>query len=129
MIFTLSVIAVVSLGGVFWLFASQTVKMSRGEVAISDGSNIHRLIEPLIDYFAFQFVVWCRDNGRKLALLVLSFAHEVATLGRKFSAYLEHRFAKLIDLVKGRGIPNNRGAVSFFLREIDEYKKTLSRNQ
>ena len=92
-----------------------------------DGPQAHLLIEPIIDYLAFQFVVFCRDFSRRLTLFALFAAREGTILGRRLLGRTEQRFAKLINLVKGRGIniPSNRGAVSFFLREIDEHKKQL----
>lgn len=96
---------------------------------VSDGSNVHALIEPVIDYLAFQFVLLCKDAGKRLTLFTLSLAREGATVLRRIAGKLEYQFSHLINLVKGRGIHNNRGSVSFFLREIDEYKRTLTQNQ
>lgn len=111
-----------------YLFSKQAVGLKRGEiVAKGNSAAAHLLIEPIVDYLAFQFVIICREWGRRLTLLVLFVAREAMILGRRLFGRAEQRFAKLINLVKGRGVDtsNNRGSVSFFLREIDEHKKQL----
>ena len=128
MIYFFSVISLASLLGLVWLFARQTILLSRGDVLITDGADLHLFIEPTINYLAYKFVSLCREIGRRSMLFTLSLGRELSIAGRQVLGRLEHRFAHLINLVKGRGMPVNRGSVSFFLRELDEYKQSLNQN-
>ena len=41
--------------------------------------------------------------------------------------YLNKRYGKHVDMIKGRSIPANKGQVSFFVNSISEYKKEIKR--
>ena len=45
------------------------------------------------------------------------FLRIIVKVGKKFSS--------VGDVVRGKNIPRNRGAVSFFLKNIEEHKKSL----
>lgn len=47
--------------------------------------------------------------------------HFVGVLGRK----IKERHSKWFDMVEGKGVLRKKGSVSFFLRDVAEYKKTL----
>lgn len=47
--------------------------------------------------------------------------HQGLILGKKLKVY----HSKWYDMVKGKGVIRQKGAVSFFLRDIGDYKKTL----
>jgi hypothetical protein len=41
--------------------------------------------------------------------------------------YLSKRFFSIGNVITGHNIPKNRGSVSFFLKNIEEHKKTINR--
>ena len=47
--------------------------------------------------------------------------HFVGILGKKLKA----RHSKWFDMVEGKGVLRKKGSVSFFLRDVAEYKKSL----
>jgi hypothetical protein len=44
----------------------------------------------------------------------------------KLFHYLSKRFYSLSNIITGHNIPKNRGSASFFLKNIEEHKKTVS---
>ncbi|MCX6713453.1 MAG: hypothetical protein NTY66_04595, partial [Candidatus Vogelbacteria bacterium] len=81
-------------------------------------------IQERIDWLAVLLVLLFREGLRYLSIRLLYGV-------RKFGSYLkiagikiEKRFEKVIDLVHGKKAVGKKGAVSFFLREIAEHKKS-----
>lgn len=60
-----------------------------------------------------------------LVALFYTVAHEVLHLMLVVGQKLKVRHGKWYDMVKGKGVIRNKGAVSFFLRDVAEYKKSL----
>lgn len=52
-------------------------------------------------------------------------AHEVLQFLEVVGEKLKKRHSKWFDMVKGKGVLRKKGSVSFFLRDVAEYKKTL----
>ena len=44
----------------------------------------------------------------------------------KLFHYISKRFLSFSDILTGHNIPKNRGSASFFLKNIEEHKKTVS---
>jgi hypothetical protein len=61
------------------------------------------------------------------AILVALFyiiAHEVLRLMLVVGQKIKVRHSKWFDMVKGKGVIRKKGSVSFFLRDVAEYKKS-----
>lgn len=52
-------------------------------------------------------------------------AHEVLHLIGIMGSKLKERHRKWFDMVEGKGALRKKGSVSFFLRDVAEYKKSL----
>ncbi len=65
-------------------------------------------------------------RARAFALMVLYTAlHEVFRVTLIIGQKIKVRHSKWHDIVKGKGAIHKKGSVSFFLRDVAEYKKTL----
>lgn len=53
-------------------------------------------------------------------------AHEVLRFTEFLGKKLKERHGKWFDMVKGKGVIRKKGSVSFFLRDVAEYKKSLN---
>jgi len=60
-----------------------------------------------------------------MTALFYAIAHEVLHVTLILGQKLKARHSKWFDLVKGKGAIHKKGAVSFFLRDVAEYKKSL----
>lgn len=60
-----------------------------------------------------------------MVALFYTIAHEVLHFTLILGQKLKARHSKWFDLVKGKGAIHKKGAVSFFLRDVAEYKKSL----
>ncbi len=60
-----------------------------------------------------------------LVTLFYAIAHEVLRLTLVLGQKMKSRHSKWFDMVKGKGSIHKKGAVSFFLRDVAEYKKSL----
>ncbi|HAT68837.1 MAG: hypothetical protein A2481_04425 [Candidatus Yonathbacteria bacterium RIFOXYC2_FULL_47_9] len=75
---------------------------------------------------------WWRTMSEKYvvqirAVLVALFyaaAHEILRLMLILGQKLKARHSKWFDMVKGKGAIHKKGSVSFFLRDVAEYKKS-----
>jgi hypothetical protein len=75
----------------------------------------------------FRTRVLARIRTLVLALFYTA-AHEVLHFTELAGQKLKERHGKWFDLVKGKGVIRKKGAVSFFLRDVAEYKKSLARD-
>ena len=60
-----------------------------------------------------------------LVALFYTVAHEVLHLTLILGQKLKARHSKWFDMVKGKGAIHKKGSVSFFLRDVAEYKKSI----
>lgn len=69
------------------------------------------------------------SRARTLLLsLFFTIAHEVLHLALIAGQKLKVRHSKWYDMVKGKGVLRKKGSVSFFLQDVAEYKKQLTKN-
>ena len=64
---------------------------------------------------------------RVVLLIFFTIAHGVLYLAGVAGAKIKKRHQKWFDMVEGKGVIKKKGAVSFFLRDVGEYKKSLGR--
>lgn len=77
--------------------------------------------------------MWWRTMSEKyvvqiravLISLFYAIAHEVLRLMLILGQKLKARHSKWFDMVKGKGAIHKKGSVSFFLRDVAEYKKSI----
>ncbi len=63
---------------------------------------------------------------RTIALVFFyTVAHEMLRFTEFIGQKLKERHGKWFDMVKGKGVIKKKGAVSFFLRDVAEYKKSI----
>jgi hypothetical protein len=53
-------------------------------------------------------------------------AHEALHITELLGQKVKERHGKWFDMVKGKGVIRKKGSVSFFLRDVAEYKKSIS---
>lgn len=73
---------------------------------------------------AFRVLVVARIRKFALALFYVT-AHEVLHFTEIVGQKLKVRHGKWFDMVKGKGVIRKKGSVSFFLRDVAEYKKSI----
>jgi len=65
----------------------------------------------------------------RVRMLILSIfyiaAHEVLHFTELIGKKLKERHGKWFDMVKGKGVIKKKGSVSFFLKDVAEYKKSI----
>lgn len=96
-----------------------------GRVTLSPRPALFSAIQEQIDWLAVVLVMACRAGLKWLTIKTLYLLHGVATRLKVIFLLIEKRFARVINLVHGRGAVGKKGAVSFFLREITENKRPV----
>jgi len=120
MIFPLSIF-VLSLAAIVIMIAVRLSAIRKGQITTIDQSFQFFLpVQQKIDWLAVVIVLACRDGLKYLFLQTLFFFHRLAGWLKIAGHQIEKRFAGIIDMVHGRGAMDKKGAVSFFLREIEE---------
>lgn len=72
----------------------------------------------------FRVRVLARIHTFAIAIFY-TIAHEVLRFTELAGQKLKERHGKWFDMVKGKGVIKKKGAVSFFLRDVAEYKKSI----
>ena len=78
-------------------------------------------------WYVFRVVVLARIRKFALAIFYTT-AHEMLHFTELVGQRLKERHSKWFDMVKGKGVIRKKGSVSFFLRDVAEYKKSLARD-
>ena len=88
--------------------------------------ELHGKLYETIHYawYMFRVVVLARIRKFALAMFYIT-AHEVLHFTELVGQKLKERHGKWFDMVKGKGVIRKKGAVSFFLRDVAEYKKSI----
>lgn len=77
----------------------------------------------LVHDFWYDFRIKILARSRVIAIQTLRIVeHAVIGFIIKVGDRLRKRHRKLYDMVKGKGVIKNKGSVSFFLKEVSEYK-------
>lgn len=126
-LFYLSLITIVGMVG--WKLVSlrkHKLSLIAGAVEEELHSSLYGTLEQGWHLFVKKYLVQARTFATALfytvANVVLRF---VLNTTRKIQA----RHGKWYDMVKGKGTLKKRGAVSFFLQDVAEYKKSLKEGE
>lgn len=115
----LTIIAMVS-----WkLVALRKLKLSLVEGVENE---LHGKLYEFIHETWHMFRVTYFARARAFAISTFfTIAHEVLHFIGIVGLKLKERHGKWLDMVKGKGVIKNKGSVSFFLKDVSEYKKTI----
>lgn len=106
------------------LVSIRTVKLSLIEGVEKE---FHGKLYETVHYLWRVFLDRCYVPMRKFALSVFyTIAHEVLHFGLVVGQKIKTRYVKWYNLVKGKGVIRKKGSVSFFLRDVAEYKRQLT---
>lgn len=121
-LFYLSLITII--GMVSWKLVSlRSMKLSLVEGVEKE---LHSKLYETIHRAWNMFKVKVLAKIKVVALaLFFTLAHEVLRAVGILGAKLKQRHGKWFDMVEGKGVLRKKGSVSFFLRDVAEYKKTL----
>lgn len=122
-LFYLSLITIVGMVGLK-LVSLRKVKVSliAGVVENELHSNLYQSIERGWHVFRTKYLVEARAFIVALYYVV---AQKVLRFVLDTMRKIQARHGKWYDMVKGKGVPKKKGSVSFFLRDVAEYKKSL----
>ncbi len=98
------------------------LEKGRGYFKLGDSSSDLKLInryERLLDLIHHLTISTAKQYIQKITVNVENYSI-------KLFHYLSKRFYSLSNIITGHNIPKNRGSVSFFLKNIEEHKKTVS---
>jgi len=121
-LFYLSLITIV--GMVSW----KLVTLRDLKVSLVEGmeKELHGKLYEAIHYAWHLFRIKVLARVRVIALaLFFTAAHEVLRVLGVLGAKLKSRHGKWFDMVEGKGVLRKKGSVSFFLRDVAEYKKSI----
>ncbi len=98
------------------------LEKGKGYFKLGDSSSDSKLInryERLLDLIHHLTISTAKQYIQKITVSVENYSI-------KLFHYLSKRFYSLSNIITGHNIPKNRGSVSFFLKNIEEHKKTVS---
>ncbi|KKS27507.1 MAG: hypothetical protein UU88_C0005G0012 [Parcubacteria group bacterium GW2011_GWC1_42_11] len=75
-------------------------------------------------WHVFRVKVLVRVRMLMLSIFYIA-AHEVLHFTELIGKKLKERHGKWFDMVKGKGVIKKKGSVSFFLKDVAEYKKSI----
>ncbi|MHB1117958.1 MAG: hypothetical protein ACYCZ7_00290 [Minisyncoccota bacterium] len=121
-LFYLSLLVIV--GMIAWKFVSlRELKLSLIEGVEKE---LHgKLYEAMHTWWQVLSVKYVTRVRAMLTALFYTIAHEVLRVMLVIGQKIKVRHGKWFDMVKGKGVVRNKGSVSFFLRDVAEYKKSL----
>lgn len=122
-LFYLSLITIVGMVG--WKLVSlRKVKLSllEGVVEKELHTNVHGSLVNAWHLLRTKYLVQARTF---IVALFYTVAQRVLRFVLESTRKLQARNGKWYDMVKGKGVLKNKGSVSFFLRDVAEYKKSI----
>ena len=69
--------------------------------------------------------IFVASQEHKVVVLVKSMPVRALGVVSSLHEYMHRRYGKQINMIKGRGVPTNKGSVSFFVSAISDYKKEI----
>ncbi|KKU81380.1 MAG: hypothetical protein UY07_C0019G0005 [Parcubacteria group bacterium GW2011_GWA1_47_8] len=106
------------------LLSVRTLKLSLIEGVEKE---LHGKLYDTLHHLWGVFLDKCYVPVRKLSLAIFyTVAHEVLHAGLVVGQKVKVRHGKWYNMVKGKGVIRKKGSVSFFLRDVAEYKKQLT---
>src|SRR3989344_3887849 len=128
MLFIISIILIV--GSTLAMFGLIIIEGQRSNNLSVASRSTSEVLEPVITTTAYSLVTAVRYIVKYSSIRFLVALHTMASFGRAVLTRIEKRFALLIDAVRGRGqtpSDRHRGAVSFFLEQLKDYKDEMTR--
>ena len=117
-----------SLATIIVMVSWKLVTLRELKLSLIEGSEkeIHGKLFEMIHYVwrIFRVNVLSRIRTFTLALFY-TIAHEVLRFVGIVGQKLKTRHSKWFDMVEGKGVLRKKGSVSFFLRDMAEYKKSI----
>lgn len=120
-----------SLATIIVMVSWKLVTLRELKLSLIEGSEkeIHGKLFEMIHYVWRIFRVNVLSRIRTFILaLFYTVAHEVLRFVGIMGQKLKTRHGKWFDMVEGKGVLRKKGSVSFFLRDMAEYKKSLTKN-
>ncbi|MFA6050576.1 MAG: hypothetical protein WC761_05255 [Candidatus Paceibacterota bacterium] len=120
-----TIIFFLSLLGIIFLFWNKQRELTKGQalVRLTFGSDVH--LKQKIE----NARLGAKDFPKRAMNIGAFYAvkHGLNAF-EKTKQVVYPRIAHIVDAVKGRDIPRNRGSVSLFLKHIEEHQKNISRS-
>jgi len=117
-----------SLATIIGMVAWKLVILRNLKLSLVEGmeKELHGKLYETINKAWYVFRVNVLARIRKVVLAVFyTIAHEALHFTELLGQKVKARHGKWFDMVKGKGIIRKKGAVSFFLKDVAEYKKSI----
>ncbi|MBI5798613.1 MAG: hypothetical protein HZB10_01640 [Candidatus Yonathbacteria bacterium] len=118
-----------SLSTIICMVAWKLVTLRDLKLSLVEGveKELHGKLYEVI-HFAWHIVRTSVLTRIRTIILALFYtvAHEALHFTELVGQKLKERHGKWFDMVKGKGVIRKKGSVSFFLRDVAEYKKSIS---
>jgi hypothetical protein len=111
--------ALISFVVLFVTISLRVIALRSGQEFELSSSNLYRSAQVFFDHLAFNLVQAVRQILAKAFIMAVNLSHRVLTYGRERVNHAERRFAKVADIVNGKGELPDSGPMSMFLKEID----------
>lgn len=119
-----TIILIVSLLSICFLLVSKTRELNTGKgiIKIKEVYN-----QKVVDVYQ-KVVIFVRGAPQALLrVLILWILKHFYHLKKKTAEKVYPKIAHLVDAVKGRDLPKNKGSVSFFLEKVKEHSDSLKK--
>lgn len=117
-----TIIFFLSLAGIVFLFWNKQRELTRGQALVRLNFGSDKDLKQKIE----NVKVHAKDFPKRAANITAFYAvkHGLNAF-EKVRQVVYPRISHIVDAVKGRDIPRNRGSVSLFLKHIEEHQKGL----
>lgn len=103
----------------FVILSLRIIALRQGREFELTGSDFYRSGQLFFDHLAFNLVQAVRLILARVFIFLVNGSHQLITMARKGISRAEKHFAKIADIVNGKGQLPERGTMSLFLKEID----------
>jgi len=120
----ISITFFLSLAGIIFLFWNKQQEVTKGRAIVKLSLGSDHAIRQRIEGVKAS----AREFPRKAFHISAFYAvkHGIHAF-EKTKRVVYPKISHIVDAVKGRDIPRNRGSVSLFLKHIEEHQKSISR--
>jgi len=119
-----------SLSTIVGMVAWKLVSLRESKLSLIEGieKELHgKLYDTIHDAWHVLRVKYFANARVVLLALFYTIIHEILHYGLILGQKLKVRHGKWYDMVKGKGVIRKKGSVSFFLQDVAEYKRELTR--
>ena len=103
----------------FVALSLRILALRRGQEFELTSSSFYRSSQLFFDHLAFNLVQAVRLILTRVFILAINASHQLISGARKGITRAEKHFAKIANMVNGKGPLPARGTMSLFLKEID----------